>query len=184
MATRVAKKKTAAPSRKVSAKSRTPKKTPKAKAAPSSKASSHRSIRSRITAAHKRRAEIWMQGDVEGYLSYYWDDAILVVDGSTITIPDFRQWLHHTLSAGGGSLAFHLPRLDNIAISPLGDAVTTIFPWSQRFQTAEGEVSDRQNFETNVWYQSDGVWKIIRLHLTTINKTLISAEQHQYSATG
>lgn len=160
--------------RKIGAKRPASKKSTEPTASYSANATNRRTIRTKINSAHKRRAKIWIEGDEEAYLSYYWDDAILVVDGHTITIPEFRRWIHATLAAGGGSLAMHLPPLGDIAISSLGDAVTTIFNWGQRFRTAEGEVSDRSCFETNVWYQKNGMWKIIRLHLTTLNKTVIS----------
>lgn len=133
-----------------------------------------REIRSSIQSAHERRGRVWQDRDAEEYLAYYWDDAVLVADGSRITIPAFRGWLQATFKAGGGSLQFHLPALDNIAISPLGDAVTTIFEWRQRLRTAEGEISDRSCFETNVWYRRSESWKIIRLHLTTVSKTVIA----------
>ncbi len=173
MAKKPANKTVAASSRKVGAKRPVSKIPTSPTASKSASANNERTIRSKVNFAHKRRAKIWMEGDAEGYLSYYWDEAILVVDGGTITIPEFRHWLHATLEAGGGSLAMHLPPLKDVAISPLGDAATTIFRWSQRFRTAEGEVSDRTCFETNVWYQRNGVWKIVRLHLTTITKDVI-----------
>jgi ketosteroid isomerase-like protein len=132
-------------------------------------------IRSEIAAVHELRGRVWLERDAEGYLSNYWDEAVLVVDGSRTRLPELRQWLHSTLAAGGGSLDLDLPAVDDIAVNPLGDAVTTIFEWRQRFRTADGEVSDRTYCETNVWYRRDGVWKIIRMHITTITKEVISA---------
>lgn len=133
-----------------------------------------REIRSSIQSAHERRGRIWQERDADGYLAYYWDDAVLVADGNRIAIPAFREWVQATFNAGGGSLDFHLPTLEDIEVSPLGDAVTTTFEWRQRFRTAEGEISDRSCIETNVWYRRSESWKIIRLHLTTITKTVIS----------
>jgi ketosteroid isomerase-like protein len=130
-------------------------------------------IKSEVAAAHAKRGDVWLKRDAEGYLSNYADDALLVVDGSLLELPALGSWLHATLAAGGGSLSMNLPPADNVTVSPKGDAATTVFQWGQRFRTAEGEVSDRSYVETNVWHRLNGAWKIVRMHITTLNKDVV-----------
>jgi ketosteroid isomerase-like protein len=131
-------------------------------------------VKAEIAAVHARRGDVWLKRDAEGYLSNYADDALLVVDGSLLGLPALGSWLHATLAAGGGSLSMNLPPADNVAVSPKGDAATTVFQWGQRFRTAEGEVSDRTYVETNVWHRLNGAWKIVRMHITTLNKDVVT----------
>src|SRR4051812_44040260 len=107
---------------------------------------------SRIQEAHKLRGEAWLKKDAEGYLSFYWDDAMIFALGERTNVRDLRRWLLGLLQAGGGPLSMRLPPADDIVLSAQADAATTGYEWQQEFRDAEGDVSDRRYFETNVWY--------------------------------
>lgn len=130
-------------------------------------------IKAEISAVHAKRGDAWLKRDAEGYLANYADDALLVVDGSLLELPALGSWLYATLEAGGGSMSMSLPPADNVVISPKGDSATAVFQWSQRFRTAAGEVSNRTYVETNVWHRLNGAWKIVRLHITTLDKDVV-----------
>ncbi|QIG49005.1 nuclear transport factor 2 family protein [Nordella sp. HKS 07] len=117
---------------------------------------------------HRRRGEDWLRREPELYLSYYWNDAVIFAVGERTTLPDLRKWWLAVLEVGGGPLSIDLPPADDIVISALGDAATTSFEWRQRFRAADGAEWDRSYCETNVWYRRNDIWKIVRMHITTL----------------
>src|SRR5438270_9177365 len=125
------------------------------------------SIIAEVGDLHERRGEAWLEKDAEGYLSFYWDDATIFAVRERTNLPNLRRWLLPLLEAGGGPLSMSLPPANDIVISSLGDAATTSYEWGQRFRTADAVESDRLYYETNVWYRRNGIWKIIRIHVTT-----------------
>ena len=91
-----------------------------------------------------------------------------------MTIGDMRGWLVPLIAAGGGPLTLDLPAADDIIVSESGDAATTNFRWKTRSRNEEGVVFDRINFETDIWYRRNGVWKVIGLHLTNLASDRVS----------
>jgi ketosteroid isomerase-like protein len=121
-----------------------------------------------IGGIQRKRIEAWMRRDADAYLSFYWDDAVIFAVDKRTSIAEFRRWMVALFAAGGGSLTMELPPVDDIAISSSGDAAVASFIFRTRFRSAEGIEADETNYETNVWYRRDGVWKIIGLHLTCL----------------
>jgi ketosteroid isomerase-like protein len=120
---------------------------------------------------HVKRGEAWVRNEVETYLSFYWEDAVLFTVDERISWPQLQERLHSLLKGGGGALMIDLPPADDIVISSQCDAATTIFAWRARSRSIDGAVSERSYFETDVWYRRNGMWKIIRMHLTRLSLT-------------
>jgi ketosteroid isomerase-like protein len=128
-----------------------------------------------ISELHGKRGEDWVRRKADAYLSYYWDDAILFAVDERMTLADLRRAFVALLQAGGGPLTIELPDVDDIVISNGGDAATTTFTWRARSRSEEGIDTDRSYYETDVWYRRDGVWKIIRMHLTRLSLQAVSS---------
>jgi ketosteroid isomerase-like protein len=131
-------------------------------------------IVSEIGGLHRKRGEVWLQRQAEAYLSYYWDDAILFAVEERMTLADLRRAFVALLEAGGGPLSIELPAVDDIVISNGGDAATTSFEWRARSRSEDGIDTDRSYFETDVWYRRNGLWRIIRMHLTRLSLQPVS----------
>jgi len=129
---------------------------------------SHGAVITDIRDLHRKRGEVWLERQPERYLDFYWDDAVLFIFDHRMTIADMRGWLVPLIAVGGGPLTLELPEADDIIVSESGDAATTNFRWKTRSRNAEGIVFDRINFETDIWYRRNGVWKVICLHLTNL----------------
>jgi ketosteroid isomerase-like protein len=128
-----------------------------------------------IRELHRARGDAWVRREVEAYLSHYWDEAVIFAVDSRAGVDDLRRSLHSVIAAGGGPLTINLPDADDIVISAGGDAATTIYEWRSCYRMLDGISYDRLSYETNVWYRRDGIWKIIRMHLTRLQMTPISA---------
>jgi ketosteroid isomerase-like protein len=126
-------------------------------------------IVAKISELHRKRGEDWLRRQADAYLSYYWDDALLFIVDQCKTLPELRRAFVTLLESGGGPLTIELPDVENIVISCVGDAATTNFEWGARTRSEDGIDTDRTYYETDVWYQRNGVWKIIRMHLTRLS---------------
>jgi ketosteroid isomerase-like protein len=127
-----------------------------------------------IDRLHRKRGEDWVQRQAEAYLSYYWDDAVIFTVDERMTKADLRREFIALLKAGGGPLTIELPPVDDIVISSGGDAATTVFGWRARSRSTDGVDTDRSYYETDVWYQRDGIWKIVRMHVTRLSAIPVS----------
>ena len=93
--------------------------------------------------------------------------------GPNLTVK--RQAVIAEFEAGGGPLTIDLPSAEDIAISSAGDAATTAFDWRARIRSADGIVSDRSYYETDVWYRRNGIWKIICMHLARLSLSPVAS---------
>jgi len=131
-------------------------------------------IIAQISDLHAKRGDDWVHRRAEAYLSCYWEDAVIFAVNDRLTLSELRRAYVESLDAGGGAVTIELPPVDDIAISVDGDAVTTIYTWRSRTISAEGALTDRVSFETDVWYRRNGIWKIVRMHLTHLSVTPVS----------
>ena len=120
-----------------------------------------------IRGLHAKRREALLQRNSELYSAFFWDDSILFVFDHRMTLDQMRRRLP-LLAAGSEAVTVEFPPIEDLALSETGDAVTTSFRWKTRIRNSEGAVFDRVNYETDVWYQRDGVWKIVCMHLTNL----------------
>jgi len=124
---------------------------------------------------HRKRGEDWVHRKAEAYLSYYSDDALLFAVDGPMTLADLRREFVALLAAGGGPLSIELPPIDDIVISSGGDAATTSFGWRARSRSTDGVDTDRSYYETDVWYQRNGIWKIVRMHVSRLSVSPVSS---------
>jgi len=134
-------------------------------------AAGQREVFEKIDTLHRTRGEVWLRHDAEAYLSFYWEDALIFSVGERMTLAEMRQGVVAQFASGAGPVSLQLPPLTAVAIGEAGDAALTSFAWSYRGRSAEGVETDRSNYETDVWYRREGVWKLIHMHLTRLSST-------------
>src|SRR5262245_20359101 len=121
-----------------------------------------------IRSLHEQRGKVWLERRADDYLRFYWDDAALFIFDHSLTLEDMRNWLVPFFANGGGPIAVEIPPVRDILLSESGDAATTSYQWKTRSRNAEGVVFDRVNFETDVWYRRNGIWRVIYAHVTNL----------------
>jgi ketosteroid isomerase-like protein len=137
-------------------------------------ADTRRKVRSEIESIQRKRIDAWVKRDVDSYVSFYWPDAVLFVNGRQITVAEFHRGLGALVHAGGGCVSIDVPPLDGMIVSASADAAVVSFEWSTRFRAADGVVGDYRNQETNVWFKRAGDWKLSALHLTRLSFAPVS----------
>jgi hypothetical protein len=122
---------------------------------------------SAVRGLHRQRGEALLHRQAELYSTFHWDDAILFIFDHRMTVSQMRRQLP-LLAAGSEAITLEFPSADDLIISESGDAGTTAFQWKTRIRNSQGVVFDRVNYETDVWYKRNGVWKVICMHLTNL----------------
>ena len=126
-----------------------------------------------IRKLHRERRDALLQRQPEPFAACYWDDAVLFIFDHRMTFDQLRRRLP-LLAAGSEAITVEIPPLDEILVSETADAATTSFQWKTRIRNSEGTVFDRVHYETDVWYQRNGSWKIICMHLTNLTSDRVS----------
>jgi ketosteroid isomerase-like protein len=116
---------------------------------------------------HRQRGEALRHREPEPYSASFWDDAILFIFDHRVTFDQMRRQLP-LLAAGSEAITVEFPPIGDLIISESGDAATTSFQWKTRIRNSGGVVFDRVNYETDVWYRRNDVWKVICMHLTNL----------------
>jgi len=122
---------------------------------------------SALRSLHRERGEVLRRRQPESYSEFHWHDAVLFIFDHRMTFDEMRRRLP-LLAAGSEAISFEFPPMDKLAMSESGDAATASFQWRTRIRNAQGVVFDRLNFETDVWYLRNGIWKVICMHLTNV----------------
>src|SRR5215469_13314798 len=93
-------------------------------------ADSRRKVISEIEPIQRKRIDALVKRDVDGYVSFYWPDAVLFVNDRQITVAEFHRGLGALVHAGGGCVSIDVPPLDCMIVSASGDAAVVSFEWS------------------------------------------------------
>jgi ketosteroid isomerase-like protein len=128
---------------------------------------------SAICDLHRERAEALLNRQPELYFAVFWDDAVLFIFDHRMTYAEMRRRLP-LLAAGSEAITVEFPPLDELPMNESGDAAITSFQWKTRIRNSEGVVFDRVNYETDVWYRRNGIWKVICMHLTNLVSDRVS----------
>ena len=75
-------------------------------------ADSRRKVISEIESIQRKRIDALVKRDVDGYVSFYWPDAVLFVNDRQITVAEFHRGLGALVHAGGGCVSIDVPPLD------------------------------------------------------------------------
>lgn len=116
---------------------------------------------------HRERGEALRRRQPEWYSEFHWHDAELFIFDHRMTFDGMRRRLP-LLAAGSEAISFEFPPIDHFAKSESGDAATASFSGRRAFEIRKEWCCDRVNYETDVWYQRNGIWKVICMHLTNL----------------
>jgi ketosteroid isomerase-like protein len=121
-----------------------------------------------LHAAIKAFDHAYATNDVEGYFSFYADDATVYFGGDArVDVAEYHEMWTGLMAAGGGVELNTMSDL-RVQILPGGAAAISTSFIDNRTRSPDGTTSTSKAFETDVWQKIDGKWKIISLHYTVI----------------
>ena len=135
----------------------------------SAMADNHGAENADLHAAIKAFDHAYATNDVEGYFSFYADDATVYFgDDARVNVADYHEMWIGLMAAGGGVELNEMSDLQ-VQVLPGGDvAIATSFI-DNRTRSPDGTTSTSKAFETDVWQKVDGKWQIISLHYSGIS---------------
>lgn len=134
----------------------------------SAMAEQHGMAEAEVRAAVKAFNGAYASNQVEDYFSYYADDAMLYFYGARQKVSAYHEEWAEMVDAGG---AVEKNELSDIQVRMLPGGVAAVASYfiDYRLRTPDGAVSEAKAFESDVWQEIDGDWKIVALHYTEIS---------------
>ena len=128
-------------------------------AAAADSAATEAAVRDALTEFNKAYGE----NRVEAYFGYYADDASLYFEGARQTVSGYHD-MWSTLIKSGGAVERNDLSDVRVRVLPGGDSAVATYFIDYRLRGADGSISPAKAFETDVWQNIDGKWKVVALH--------------------
>jgi ketosteroid isomerase-like protein len=103
------------------------------------------------------------RNDLEEYFSYYADDVTQWFESGRMELARYQKDWYALVQGGGGVEKNALSDL-RIQVSPGGDAVVATYALDVVTRQVDGKKTKERAYETDVWFQRGGAWKIVHLH--------------------
>ncbi len=107
--------------------------------------------------------------DLDKYFGYYTDDAIFWFPEGRTDVPSYKKEWSDFLKSGGGIKAGTTSDM-HIRFSPHGDAAVASYLLHLTTQDADKKVHTEDYQETDVWFKTEGGWKIAHVHYSEVPK--------------
>jgi uncharacterized protein (TIGR02246 family) len=105
--------------------------------------------------------------DLEKYFSYYADDAVFWFPEGRTDVPSYKKEWSDFLKTGAGIKAGTTSDM-HIRFSPRGDVAVASYVLHLTTQEADKKVHSEDHQETDVWFKTDGGWKIAHVHYSDV----------------
>ena len=123
----------------------------------------HGGIVDEIEAAAKAFNGAYESNDYEIYFGHYTEDATLFFFGERQKVSDYHDEWKAMIEAGGGMDKYEMSDIQVQVMPGNKVAIATYFVVGTS-HTPDGESSTANAFETDVWQNIEGEWKVVSLH--------------------
>ena len=130
-------------------------------------ADDHGKLKAEVMAAAEAFNESYATNDVETYFGFYAEDAQAWWYGERVDMDAYYDEWTAMIDAGGGVETNTMSDI-KIQILPSKDVAIVSAFIDNTTRTPDGAVEAAKAFETDVWRNIDGEWKIVHLHFTVI----------------
>jgi ketosteroid isomerase-like protein len=107
--------------------------------------------------------------DLDTYFGYYTDDAVFWFPEGTTDVPAYKKEWSEFLKSGGGIKAGKIMDLQ-VKLSPKGDTAIASYVLHLTQREANKKVHTENWQESDVWFHTDGGWKITHVHYSAAPK--------------
>lgn len=130
-------------------------------------ADQHSAVEAEVRDAVKSYNGAYGGNKVEAYFSHFADDADLYWYGARQQLSAYHEEWSALVEGGGGVEKNELSDIQ-VRVLPGGNAAVATYFIDYRLRAPDGEVTETQAFETDVWQKIDGAWKVVSAHYTEI----------------
>jgi len=107
--------------------------------------------------------------DLDKYFGYYTDDAVFWFPEGPTDVPAYKKEWSEFLKSGGGIKAGKIRDLQ-VKLSPKGDTAIASYVLHLTQREANKKVHTENWQESDVWFHTDGGWKITHVHYSAAPK--------------
>ena len=133
----------------------------------STMAEHHNSAETEVRVAVEAFNDAYATNDVEGYFSYYTDDAALYFYGERHKVADYHvEW--SAMVDSGGTVEKNDPSDVKVQVMPGDEVAVASYFVDYASRSPEGEMTVATGFESEVWQKIEGEWKIVNLHYSEV----------------
>ena len=130
--------------------------------APAAHGAGDAAVEREISRLEKESNDAYAANDLPKYFGYYADDVNLIFDNKRTTLAEYRKtWTESTRTEPIDSV-----KLSDmvIRVEPSGQTVIASYQIEVRTRHPGGKITDEQAFETDIWVNRNGTWKIAHVH--------------------
>ena len=129
-------------------------------------ADNHGGVEATIRELAQQFNDAYATNDADTYFGFYTADSMLYFFGSRQDVAAYDESWRAAIAAGGGAQKNDMSDLQ-IQVLSESVAVASYFVDNES-KSPDGTVTSARAFETDVWQNIDGDWKIVSLHYTEI----------------
>lgn len=130
-------------------------------------ADNHTATEAAVREAVREFNAAYAENRVDDYFSYYADDASVYFYGARQDLSAYYDTWKAGIEASGGVEKNELSDVQ-VRVLPGADAAVASYFVDFRSRTPDGDVAEARAFETEVWQEIDGEWRIVSLHFSEI----------------
>lgn len=115
-----------------------------------------------ITRLEKDSNDAYAANNLPKYFGYYADDAVLIFYNKRTTVPEYHKlWIESVKTEPIASV-----KLSDMVVHvmPAGDSAVASYQITVQTKHPDGKVTDENAFETDVWVNRGGTWKLGHVH--------------------
>ena len=105
--------------------------------------------------------------DLDKYFGYYTADATFWFPEGRTDVPRYKKMWSEYLKSGAGIKAASLSDM-HIRFNPHGDVAIASYVLRLTTQEADKKVHTENHQESDVWFKTDGGWKIAHVHYSDV----------------
>jgi ketosteroid isomerase-like protein len=107
--------------------------------------------------------------DLPAYFAYYAADCTQWLPEGRTDLEKYKKDWTAYVSAGNRVQATEISDL-YVQISPSQDAAVASYLLHVKTKLADGQATEEDSQETDVWFKRDGVWRVVELHYSAVPK--------------
>jgi ketosteroid isomerase-like protein len=122
-----------------------------------------------IRGLEQKMNDAYGRNDLPAYFSYYAQDFVQWLPEGRTDLEKYRKDWTAFVAAGNKVQGVEL-RDVVVRVGPSADTAAVAYILYVKTKLADGKITEEENQETDVWFNSNGEWKVVALHYSPVQK--------------
>lgn len=107
--------------------------------------------------------DAYARNDLDVYFDFYDPGATQWWESGRVSVADYKKQWYALIEGGGGVEKNELSDI-RVQVGPSGDTAVATYRVDVTTRASDGTRSHESAWETDVWFERDGRWKVVHLH--------------------